>query len=114
MMRLIEDLSIREVGQKLQLSVNTQQGTARWGFRAEIADETVPRAEFDMADAPGGSVHQHRTDRRGEWIADRQSFESVIADELLGSVPSELALWARIDNTRSKQCVLYIMPASRA
>jgi hypothetical protein len=64
MMRLIEDLSIREVGEKLQLSVNTQQRTTRWRFRAEIADETVSSAKLDMADATGGAVYEHRTYRR--------------------------------------------------
>jgi len=67
-----------------------------------------------MADATGGAIHEHRTNRRREWIADRQSFESVIADELLGSIPGEFGLRARFDNAGSKQCVFYIMPASRA
>jgi len=67
-----------------------------------------------MTDAAGGAIHEHRTHRRGEWIADRQSFESVIADEFLGSIPGEFGLRAGIDNTGSKQCVFYVMPASRA
>src|SRR6202040_3206199 len=110
----IEDPWIPAVGEKLQLGVNAQQRTARWRFRPEIADEPVPRAQLNMTDAAGGAIHEHRTNRRGEWIADRQSFESVIADELLGSIPDEFGLRARFDNARSKQCVFYIMPASRA
>jgi len=64
-----------------------------------------------MADAAAGAIHEHRTNWRGEWICDRQSFESVIADELLRSVPGELAFRARIDHTGSKQSVFHVMPA---
>jgi len=67
-----------------------------------------------VADAPGGAIHEHRTNRRGEWIVDRQSFESVIADKLRCGVSGEFRFRAGIDNAGSKQRVFYIMPASRA
>ena len=53
---------------KLQLRVNAKQRTARWRFRTEIANEPLPRAELDMTDTARGPIHQHGTDRRGEWI----------------------------------------------
>src|SRR5439155_12849919 len=99
---------------KLQLRVNADQRTARWRRRTEIADETIPGAELDMTDAAGGAIHEHRTDRSGEWIRHRQSFESVIANELLCGVSSEFGFRAGIDNTGSEQCVFYIMPAAGA
>jgi hypothetical protein len=39
-----------------------------------------------------GAVNEHRPNRRGEWIAHRQFFESVIADKVLGGVLCQLAL----------------------
>ncbi len=60
-----------EAGGKLQLRVNADQRTARWRSRTEIADETVPGAELDMTGGAVGAVHEHRTDRRGEWIRHR-------------------------------------------
>src|SRR6266446_1756374 len=61
-----------------------------------------------------GAVDEHRTDRRGEWISHRYSFESVISDEVLCGVFREFALWARSNNAGSEQCLFYIMPAHRA
>jgi hypothetical protein len=61
-------LARSEAGGKLQFRVNAEQRAARWDFRTEIADEPVPRADLDMTDAARGAVHEHRTDRRGEWI----------------------------------------------
>src|SRR5947199_6773530 len=58
-----------------------------------------------------GAVNEHRPNRRGEWIAHRQFFESVIAGKVLGGVFGELALWSGIDNAGSKQCLFDIMPA---
>lgn len=60
-----------EVGAKLQLGVNAEQRTRRWRSRTEIADETVPGADLDVTGGAVGAVNEHRTERRGEWIAHR-------------------------------------------
>ncbi len=57
-----------EVDGKLQLRVNAEQRTGRWGLRTEVADETVPGANLDMTGGAVGAVHEHRTNRRGEGI----------------------------------------------
>lgn len=67
-----------------------------------------------MADATGAAVHEYRTDRRREWIVDRQSLESVVTDKLRCGVSSEFGFRTGLDNSGSKQRVFYIMPASRA
>ena len=67
-----------------------------------------------MADATGAAVHEYRTDRRREWIVDRESLESVVTDKLRRSVSGEFGFRPGLDNTGSKQRVFYIMPASRA
>ena len=68
----IPSVGIRsEVGGKLQLRVNAEQRTGRWRSRTEIADETVPGADLDVTGGAGGAVHEHRTERRGEWIFHR-------------------------------------------
>jgi hypothetical protein len=103
-----------EVGGKLQFGVNAEQRTARWDFRAEIADETVPGADLDMTDATSGPIHEHRADRRGERICYRQSLESIVTDEFRCCVSGKFGFRPGIDNTGSKQCVFYVMPASRA
>src|SRR4029077_14011378 len=99
---------------KLQLGVNAQQRTARWCFRTEIANKTVPRAKLDMADATSAAVHEYRTNRRREWICHRESLESVVTDKLRRGVSGQLAFRTGLDNTGGKQRVFYIMPASRA
>src|SRR4030095_1492596 len=67
-----------------------------------------------MADATGAAVHEYRTDRRREWIVDRESLESVVTDKLRCGVSGEFGFWAGFDNTGSKQCVFYVIPASRS
>src|SRR5438093_11681594 len=67
-----------------------------------------------MTHAAGGAVHEHRTDRRGEWIRHRESFESVIADELLSSVSCEFSLRTGFDHAGGEQRFLDVMPAPRA
>src|SRR5207237_8684043 len=56
---------------RLQLCVNADQWAMRRGGRAEIADETIFRANLDVAGAAARSVNQHRTDRRGKRVAHR-------------------------------------------
>ncbi len=58
-------------GRKLQLRVNPEQRTGRWRFRTEVADETVLGADLDMTGGAVGAIHEHRPDRRGEWIFHR-------------------------------------------
>src|SRR4030095_12370908 len=67
-----------------------------------------------MAAPTGSAVHEYRTDRRREWIVDRESLESVVTDKLRCSVSGEFGFRAGFDNTGSKQSVFYVMPASRA
>src|ERR1700756_937756 len=62
------DYRVLSLAEKLQLGVNAQQRTARWRFRTEITNEAVPCAQLHMADAAGGAIHEHGTDRRGERI----------------------------------------------
>src|SRR5206468_13121740 len=100
--------------EKLQLRVNAKQGASRWSRRTEIADEPLPGADLDMTHAAGGAVHEHRTDRRGEWIRHRESFESVIADELLSSVSCEFSLRTGFDHAGGEQRFVDVMPAPRA
>jgi len=48
-----------EVGKKLQLRVNAEQRTGRWGLRTEVAHETVPGADLDMTGGAVSAVHEH-------------------------------------------------------
>src|ERR1700730_7124990 len=95
-----------------KFSVSGEQSISAGGLRTIVTHKTVLRADLDMTGAASIRIDQHRADRRGIRIADRQFLKAVIAHQLVTGLFGVSRFWIRIDRTRRPQRFFYITPAS--
>src|SRR6266481_3526147 len=89
----------------LRLGVNADQWACRRNLGSEIAYEAIFRAYFDMAGLTARAINKHCSYRCRVRIADGQTLETVMANQLIASLLGIGRFWVRIDHARGQQCL---------